>query len=556
MTHNARGDYEVGGTIEGRWLIRDIKKGGQGRVYICEQIGRQYERGDSLGALKTPLKHLLLGNPEVLEAFYAEAANWIALPAHPNVVLAYGVELHGRLPYIVMEYVDGGATVADEIIAGRASWREAITIGLGAARGLAHAQAAAGLSHGDIKPANVLLTRSGTAKVSDFGFSVSLQTGVGASDGWLVGTPGFRAPEMYQGHTRPAQAADIYAFGVMLFQMVARRSPLPTFPDAINCREDAPDPRAFVPETPPPIAALINACLQRDPAGRPSSFADIVERLESAHREWLGRAAVPDAQPDLPSPADALRNAAQSWLNIGEWNKADGLVRRAIETDPGNWPAHSTLGLIKLEAGDFAGALRAFEQAHALAPHELLPFVNAAQACHGRGDRAATSHWLSLALGRARSQDTMESLDPISNVICERLPAGEALALCDAIIADNPHAATTWNNRAIVLRRAGRIAESLESAERAVAINPVYAKAWNSRANALLQVGRFEEALTSAVQAIELDPLLTGPYLAKASALAQQRRFDAARACIAGALQLKPGDPLLIQARDRFAEAR
>lgn len=546
MADESAQDYRIGQTIDGQWLILDIKRGGMGRVYICQQIGQQrYERGNALGVLKTPLKDLLLGSPEVMDSFFAEAANWISLAAHPNVVLAYGVEMHGRLPFIAMEYVEGGVTVADEIIEGRTTWCEALRVGLGAARGLAHAQKSAGLSHGDIKPQNVLLTRSGVAKVTDFGFSVSLNTGLGVSDGWLVGTRGFMAPEMYLGRTRPTEASDIYAFGMMLFSMATRHSPPAADPSGV-----------FTPDIPGTIAELINDCVQREPSARPRAFSDIVERLEGAHRELLGVEPLPDSQPDLPAQVDALRNAALSWLNLGEWNKAESLAHRAIEADGTNWQAHSTLGLIRLEAADCSSALRSFEHAHALSPKTLGPVVNAVQANHGLGDVEATARWLRLAVRRAAALGTFESLDVISNVIADTLAPDDALRLCDAIVQGNAEAAITWNNRAILLRRAGRFDEALASAEHALAINPTYAKAWNNKSNALLHLARFGEALESAEQALQLDPLLTGPYLAKASSLAQMDRFADARTCIAEALRLKPGDPQLIRAQHTFSDAR
>ena len=470
-----RGDegLAAGDIIGGRYRVLDVKQGGLGRVYICEQLGESYSRGNSRCALKTPIPSLLR-DAEVLERFIDEAVNWISLPPHPNTVVAYGLEMHARLPYIVMEYV-GGGTLMDVIAGGGHGWQFALRAGLGIARSLHNAQATGRLSHGDLKPPNVLMTPSGAAKTTDFGFSKSLLTGRGVPQGWRVGTPGYMAPEMFEDAPMPAQASDIYAFGVTLYQSASAHWPVHP-EERPGRRVDPMQLRSLVPDMPADLADLITACLAADVRDRPPTFETIVERLEMIHFGVTGAPPATDAAPDLPSPAEALRNAAQSWLNVGEWNKARGLAEQAIAQDEGNWRAHNALGLVHREAGEHEQARRCFVAAHTCGADELPPLVNAAMSAHDLGLRDEAGRWLLMALNVTQLTGEWSQLDAASSVIVQLMAADEALELLDRVLAVNPRAAVTWNNRAILLRRAGRTVEALESATRAIAVNPVYAR--------------------------------------------------------------------------------
>jgi len=189
--------YRPGQVIGGRYEVASVHCGGFGLVCLCRQLGPELHRGTDLVALKTPLpRHL--ATPELRQMFVTEAAHCVALGAHPNLVLAYGVEEHNRLPFLVLECIPSAQDLEGRILARATDWRTALRVGIGIARGLAFA----GLVHGDLKPVNILLGADGAPKVADFG--LSLHAGQ-AADGMLAGTPGFMAPEMFAG--RPERTA-------------------------------------------------------------------------------------------------------------------------------------------------------------------------------------------------------------------------------------------------------------------------------------------------------------------------------------------------------------
>lgn len=541
-----------GDWIAARYRILEIFKGGFGRVYLCEaKTEERYSRGNSLVALKTLLrKHL--ASQEALDLFYSEAAHWISLGSHPNIVLAYGVEEHQRLPFLVMECIEGARSLHQEIHEGRMNWLRGLWVALDVARGLAFAEKTLGLVHGDLKPLNLMLTPEGTVKITDFGLSVRRQTGGAGDETVMAGTPGFMAPEMYLESPGRTPSTDVYAFGVTIFESVTGRRPFPDDEPWLNRTESPTDPRKHAPDLPGAFAEFILSCLDSQPRKRPADFQTISGDLERLHQSLIGSAPPPAHEPDAPARTDALVNRSVSWLNLGRLEEAGMAAREALRISDDHWKAHCTLGIVQMKQGDLAGALASFETAHACSRSQVPPMVNAALASHESGDGERADHWLREALQRCRDKGAFAELDPVSHLLVERPTGEDPLHLLDRIVSEDPGAVITWNNRAVLLRRHGRHAEALESADRAIAINPVHAKAWSNRATALAELGRFSDAIRAAEEALGLDPRLAGAYAAKASALAQLDRLAEARRCIVNGLAILPGNPLLLRAEAMF----
>jgi tetratricopeptide (TPR) repeat protein len=537
---------EPGALIGGRYQVQSAHPGGFGVVYVCRFLGPElYARSGNLVALKTPLpRHL--ANPEVREMFMTEAAHCVALGPHPNLVLAYGVEEHNRLPFLVLEYIPGAHTLHDAIASGASDWRLALRAGLGMARGLDFA----GLVHGDLKPVNILLGPDGAAKVADFGLSLSAAESGGLP--MVPGTLGFLAPEILERRSGRSVAADIYAFGVTLYAAVTGCLPCPADASGRSPAGPAPDPRGLTPDLPAEFAGFILCCLEREPARRPSAFREIMRDLERMHRRLLGTEPPADETPDAPERADTLVNAAQTWLNLGRPGRALESAEAALAVAPGNWKAHHSLGLVALETGRHREAARHFRAAADLAPREPAPAGNLALAHWHLGEQAAARDALNRAARLAHDTGRMGELDSASQLAIELLEERDAYNFVHAVLAANPAAAMTWSNRAVLLRRMGAFDLALESSERALALNPAYAKAYVHKANALLELRRFTEASDAAERALALDANLAGAYTASASALAQLGRLAEARARIASGLRQLPDHALLTRARDLF----
>ncbi|GLY98875.1 serine/threonine-protein kinase [Actinoplanes sp. NBRC 103695] len=205
--------------------------------------------------------------------------------SHPNIAQVYDYgesdDDEARLPYVVMELING-PTLAERVVQGPVPPRAAFRIGGEVAAALAAAHAH-GLVHRDIKPANVMVTPA-RAKVVDFGIAAS--AGPGRPDDELLGTPAYLAPERLLSD-RIEPASDVYALGVLLYRMLANNSPWSV--DTTTQMLDAhvyvePEPLPELTDVPSEVVDLVNRCLRKDPAERPTA-AEASETLLDAADE-------------------------------------------------------------------------------------------------------------------------------------------------------------------------------------------------------------------------------------------------------------------------------
>jgi len=263
-------------------ILRRLGMGGMGEVYLA--------RDTTLGR-KIALKIILpeqLSDPAAVGRFEIEART-IARFNHPNIVTIHAVGQYDGRPYLALEYVDGD-DLSRRLIERHMSVNGALRIALPIARALAEAHEH-GVLHRDLKPSNVLIGVDGRVRVVDFGLAkvmdhempLSTQTFSGheplaeASQSWGVGTPRYMAPEQWRDEECTA-ATDMWAFGVVLYGMLAHRLPFneTTMADqaAAVCMQ-APPPITDWVDVPPSVAELVHACLAQQGSDRPSAPAAI-----------------------------------------------------------------------------------------------------------------------------------------------------------------------------------------------------------------------------------------------------------------------------------------
>jgi tetratricopeptide (TPR) repeat protein len=523
-----------GSLIAGRYRVERALQGGFGRVYLCRTP--EGERA----ALKTLLRRHL-DSLELRRAFVEESRRWIALGRHPHLVAAFGLEEHLRLPFLVLECIEGGRTLGDRIDEGL-SWREALAFGLQIARGLAHAGRSAGLVHRDLKPGNVLVDPSGVAKVSDFGLALVR----GEHDASCCGTPAYMPPEQWSRPREVDVRSDVYAFGVLLFETLTGRLPFRARTlaslEAEHRLEAPPNPSTLVPELPGAVARLVLRCLKKSPSRRFPDF-DVVAAELAAHVEAPAPAPAP-----VIHPADDAVNRSCSAVALGRPEDALSFADAALRHDPrhlGGLVAKAN-ALAALERLDEAA--RVLRDAASIHPGSALPLVNLAYVEHRAGRPAQALAWLDQALPVAAPRD-LEGCVPIL------LDAGrmdEARDLIERILEEDPQSVPALTHQAVLRRRLGDPAGALESLDRALKLNPRHAKSWSNRAAALVQLGRFGEAVESAQRALEIDPALQGAFLALAAALMAGGRRNEARSCLEDGLRRIPGSPLLQRAIETY----
>lgn len=205
--------------IPGYQLLKKVGAGAMAVVYKARQLSL-----DRTVAIKV-LPRRLSRNAEFVERFYREGRAAAALN-HNNIVQAIDVGEAGGFHYFVMEYVEG-CTVYDELAAGKIySEAEAIQIVRQVAEALLHAHER-GIIHRDVKPKNIMLTRSRVAKLADMGLAraaTDVEAAM-AEAGRAYGTPYYISPEQIRGEVNIDHRADIYSLGATFYHMVTGRVP-------------------------------------------------------------------------------------------------------------------------------------------------------------------------------------------------------------------------------------------------------------------------------------------------------------------------------------------
>jgi eukaryotic-like serine/threonine-protein kinase len=270
-------------TLGGAYTLeRELGGGGMSRVFAATEtaLGRQ-----------VVVKVL---PPELAEGVSVERfKREIALAArlqHPHIVPVHAAGEISGLPYYTMPLVDGHSLRVRLAKGGPLPITEAIGILRDVAKALAYAHER-GVVHRDIKPDNVLLS-GGSAVVTDFGVAKALSaskallpSGTLTQVGSSLGTPAYMAPEQAAADPTTDHRADIYAFGIVAYEVLAGRPPFHgRTPQKLLAAQmgERPDPIGELrPDTPPLLAQLVMKCLEKEPSDRPQSAGDIVRVLET-----------------------------------------------------------------------------------------------------------------------------------------------------------------------------------------------------------------------------------------------------------------------------------
>jgi serine/threonine-protein kinase len=211
----------LGQQIPGYQLLEKLGQGSMGTVYKARQLSM-----NRLVAIKV-LHARLAANPEFLQRLTREA-HLAARLSHNNIIQAIDVGSAGPLHYFVMELVEG-QTLREILEGGKIySEREAVEIVLQIAQALQHAHRR-GLIHRDVKPANVVLTPEGIAKLADLGMARETDDSALArrEKGLTIGTPYYIAPEQIRGRLDVDGRADLYSLGATLYHLVTGHPPFP-----------------------------------------------------------------------------------------------------------------------------------------------------------------------------------------------------------------------------------------------------------------------------------------------------------------------------------------
>lgn len=542
------------GTTLGRYRLLDrLGAGGMGEVWRAHDANLDREVAIKL------LAPGAVADATTTERFRREALALSRL-AHPGVATIFDFDAQDGTAYLVMELVSGGS-LETRLAAGPLSIDEVVRVGAAIADAIAEAHQR-GILHRDLKPANIVLTQGGQPKILDFGIARLMGTDGEAAKltqtGMLIGSLPYMAPEQLTGDADDART-DIYALGVMLFEMTTGRRPfIKERPEALMFEifgSAAPTAHSLRPEVPPPLDRLIDACLAKDPARRPAAASAVAAALRS-----LGNSATSSVAA-LPVP-DAIRSIAVLPLrNVsGDPTQeyfADGLTE-AIISDLSRIKALRVIS--RTSAMQYKGSSKTLP--------EIARELNVDAVLEGSAHLVGARVRVSVQLIAARSDQTLwadrydRQLDDVlalQSDVAETVAREVAVQLTPAeaghlarrqVVHPEAHLEVLKARHSMFAGTKDALDVALRHARRALELDPTYATAWSALADCqIVRVVRGMaspaeaggEAFAAAERARELDPELAEAWSSLGFIASVSGDVAGSLALLQQAITLNPG---------------
>ncbi len=500
-----------------------------------------------------------LGDATSRERFRREALVLSRL-SHPGVATIFDFDQQDGCDFLVMEYVPGG-TLESRLATGPLPLDEILTLGAAIAEALDNAHRS-GFLHRDLKPGNVVLTVDGRPKILDFGIALLLSSGQATGritrTGAVVGSLPYMAPEQLFGESVDART-DVYALGVMLFEMVTGQRPFAKErPEALMfaiANNAAPSLRSFRPDAPAALDQLLGACLSKEAAHRPASAAAVGTALRGI-RDGSPSGAVAFPAPDVIRAIAVLplrnvsRDPAQEYF-------ADGMTEAII----------SDLARIKALRVISRTSVMTYKGVEKPLP-EIARELNVDAVLEGSALLIGDQVRVSVQLVSARADTTLwagrfdrqlkdvlglqsELAETVAREIAIQLTPTEAtqLAKRSAVNAE-AHLEYLKSRHSFFASSPQAVELGLRHARRALELDPNLALAWSALADchamrALRGMAppaeAFAEAKAAAHKALELDPSLADAYSTLGMIRSHSGDLSGGLRALQKAIELNPG---------------
>ncbi len=270
--------FSIGADIGAYTITDELGKGGMATVYKARH--NKLERDVAIKVM-----HPTYSGEETFIRRFEREARVVARLEHPHIVPVYDYAVHEGHPYLVMRYIKG-ETLKDRLNEGNLSTREILrlTDAIASALDYAHSE---GVLHRDIKPSNILLTAGQGVYITDFGLARVMQSGESTlSQGMIMGTPHYISPEQAKGVAELDGRADLYSFGVILYEMATGRVPFRAESDfsIIHAQifDSPPLPSTINDSINPRLEMLLLKALEKEPDARYDTAGAMATALHKA----------------------------------------------------------------------------------------------------------------------------------------------------------------------------------------------------------------------------------------------------------------------------------
>jgi tetratricopeptide (TPR) repeat protein len=354
-------------------------------------------------------------------------------------------------------------------------------------------------------------------------------------------SPHYMAPEVFDDVTLVGVHSDIYAFGVMLFQMITGRLPFiaQTSTQAERLHKTEPPPK--LDPSPSALNDVVQTCLAKDPAHRFADFAAARKALAEIYEQLTGESA--------PQPAKGAELNAEQWVNkghnlsqLGPHEEALTCFDRALNLNPRYAEAWSSKGGILSFLGRYEEALTCLDRALELDLRDETAWSNKGVALGKLGGYEEALTCLDHALELNPHNEHIWSNK--GRVLDEIGRREEALTCFEQALERDPRNEAAWSNKGGTLWELGQHQEGLACLERALEINPSHSDAWANKGRAMGALGQHAEALACFEKALEFNHRNAKVWSDKGVALAALGRSQEELACYQRALKINPRDKM------------
>jgi serine/threonine protein kinase/tetratricopeptide (TPR) repeat protein len=607
------------GTMIGPYRIeRLIGAGGMGEVYRA--LDTKLNRPVAIKFLSDDLADTSARRRFQREAQLASSLN------HPHILTVHDAGEFERRQYLVTEFVDGG-TLKEWALADKRSWRQIVELLVGVADGLAAAHAA-GILHRDVKPENILVARTGYAKLSDFGLArleqaappqaiTAAATQSRTRQGVVLGTPAYMSPEQASGKALDARS-DIFAFGVVLFELLAGRRPFEGDTDLERLQaivhRPAPSLAESCPDLPVGLRMAVDKALEKDPAERYQSMRDLVVDLRRiARRTDDAAAAVATPRRKVAKWAAAIGAAVIAVAALLTWTGVTNLRARPapaagaapirsiavlplrnISSDPDQeyfadgMTEALTTSLAQISALNVIARSSVMQyQGTQKTTREIAQELHVDAVVEGAAQRSGDRVLITAQLIEGSSQrhlwaksyerdlrDTLTLQNEVAQTIAQeiqvKLTPQEQLRLT-ARRPINPEAQEAYFRGVRWEQSVAGMPRAFDYFQQAVAKDPGYAEAYAKLADLygdMVNLGllpateAYVQEQAAIAKALELDPTMAAAYIARANRLMRDGNWQESERDLQRALQLNPNladahstDAVRLTAMGRLDEA-
>lgn len=524
-----RSKLEVGDVLKYSDIVFEIKeifkKGGMGSVY------KAYDKKKKEMVVLKSFKEDDSWDRRTWDNLKQEAHTWINLGVHQNIVEAKLVtEFHGKV-YIVMEYIDGG-DLEDLMKDDKLKIIQSLDYAIQFCNGMEYAYEVSKMVHRDIKPGNILLTKEGTLKITDFGVATTAQNEKFGGLTFPYASPD-QLRELMGDQVIVDTRADIYSFGVVLYQMLTGIRPF----EAIETHKNAEElknqvsteefeqfisenskkeliqkhlqvkPRNLIEindEIPKKLDNLVIRCLEKNPDSRYKNFSCLKEELMRIYKESAGGIYNLPGVESENSNEWYWNNKGLSLQNLKEFDEAIKCFDMAVQINPRFKKAWSNKGLVYLDMNRGEMGLRFVDKALQIDPKDKAVWLNKGTILHSL----------------KRYEDA---------IICY-----------DKTLEMSPEEISAWSNKGSALSDLKRYEDAIRCFNRALEIDSQNELVWNNKGNALALTGRYQEAIHCLDNALKINPQHDPSWGNKGLVYYFQKRYKKSVECYGKALEVNP----------------